>query len=66
MYNFPADKGHTQSKHMSAIFIYDMTPAHSTELLMTNTARGGWTGQQRHSSSQAVTQLVLTVLQLRQ
>lgn len=66
MYNFPADKSHTQSKHMSAIFIYDVTPVHSTELLMTNTARGGWTGRQRNSSSQAVTQLALTVLQLRQ
>lgn len=32
MYNFPMNTYHTQSKHMSAIFIHEMKPAHTTEL----------------------------------
>lgn len=32
MYNFPMNTHHTQSKHMSAIFIHEMKPAHTTEL----------------------------------
>lgn len=66
VYNFPKDAKHAQCKHALAVFIHDVTPAHTTELSRQTRHRVDRKEPGCDRSSQALASLDLPRLQLQE